>query len=134
MKSRAHWVGVIFVLALVLGWYPTSAQQGDEPSGEGRLYPQHGHWIMGDFLETYLSIPNPEEIYGYPITEAFQEQTLGRIVQYFEKARFELVPENPPELRVRITELGSYFLESAGQELPLPANFPACKRFEETNR
>jgi hypothetical protein len=134
MKSRARWIWVVFVLALVLGWYPTLAQEGMNPSDERRLYPQHGHWVEGDFLETYLSIPNPEEIYGYPITEAFQEQTHERIVQYFEKARFELVPDNPPELRVRITELGSYFFTPAGQELPLPSNFPACKHFEETGK
>lgn len=89
---------------------------------------------MGDFLKAYLSIPKPEAIYGYPITEAFQEQTRGRIVQYFEKVRFELVPDNPPELRVRITELGSYFYAPSGRELPLPASFPACKYFQETRK
>ena len=134
MKPRAHWIGVVFVLALVLGWYPTLAQQGVNPSDERRLYPQHGHWVMGDFLKAYLSIPNPEEIYGYPITEAFSEQTQDRIVQYFEKARFELVPDNPPELRVRITELGGFFYTSSGRELPLPANFPACEYFQETGK
>ncbi len=134
MKSRTRWIGVICILALVLGWYPTLAQQGVNQSDERRLYPQHGHWVMGDFLKAYLSIPNPEEIYGYPITEAFLEQTQDRIVQYFEKARFELVPDNPPELRVRITELGGYFYTSTGRELPLPANFPACKYFQETDK
>jgi hypothetical protein len=89
---------------------------------------------MGDFLKTYLSFPNPEEIFGYPITEAFQEQTQNRIVQYFEKARFELIPENPPELRVRVTELGRYFYTSPGQELPIPPNFPACRYFQETRK
>jgi hypothetical protein len=133
MKSSARWMWVVFMLALVLGWYPTLAQEGENPPDERRLYPQHGHWIMGDFLKAYLSISNPEEIYGYPITEAFQEQTRDRIVQYFEKARFELVPDNPPELRVRITELGTYFFTTAGRELPLPDNFPACKYFEETD-
>jgi hypothetical protein len=134
MKSRARWIGVIFVLALILGWYPTLAQQGANPSDESRLYPQHGHWVMGEFLKAYLSIPNPEVIFGYPITEAFQEQDQDRIVQYFEKARFELVPDNPPELRVRITELGSFFYTPSGQELPLPSNFPACKYFQETRK
>lgn len=134
MKSRARWIGVVFILALVVGWYPTLAQDGGNPPDERRYYPQHGHWLMGDFLKFYLSVPNPAEIYGYPITEAYQELTLGRIVQYFDKARFELVPENPPELRVRITELGSYFYTTTGQELPLPENFPACRYFQETEK
>jgi hypothetical protein len=66
-----------------------------------------------------------------PITEAFQDQTIGRIVQYFQRARFELYPENPAELKVRISPLGEY-LYSPGKPLPLPENFPACQLFSET--
>lgn len=134
MIAKTRWVGVVFLLSLFLSWMPSLAQEITQPPDERRYYPQRGHWVMGEFLEVYQSVPNPAEIYGYPITEAFQEQTLGRIVQYFEKARFELIPENPPELRVKITELGSYFYTTAGQELPLPANFPACLFFQETGK
>ena len=102
MTAKSRWVGVVFMLSLVLGWVPTFAQESTQPPDERRYYPQRGHWVMGEFLEVYQSVPNPAEIHGYPITEAFQEQTLGRIVQYFEKARFELIPENPPVISIRL--------------------------------
>jgi len=38
---------------------------------------------------TYESIPNPELIYGLPITRAYLDTRKNRIVQYFENARFE---------------------------------------------
>ena len=134
MLYKLRWLGVVFLISLAAGWYSVQAQGGDTPPGERRFFPQRGHWVMGEFLTAYLSIPNSEEICGFPITEAFHDQTSGRIVQYFERARFELIPENPPELRVKLTELGAYFYTNPGQELPLPANFPACRRFQETGK
>jgi hypothetical protein len=90
--------------------------------------------VEGEFLTTYLSIPNPVEIFGHPITPDFHQPTVGRMVQYFERARFELIPDNPPELRVKITDLGTFFYDKAGQELPVPPNFPACRTFQETGK
>jgi hypothetical protein len=98
-----------------------------------RYFPETGHWVTGEFLKTYESVPDPVLIFGYPITEAFQEQTYGRIIQYFQRAVFELHPENPPELRVRIAELGKH-LYQPGKPLAIPANFPACEYFTETGQ
>jgi hypothetical protein len=134
MKPKLRWLGVVIIISTFLGWYPSFAQGDGTSSNEAIYYPQYGHSISKEFLTAYKSIPDPEEVYGYPITEAFEDRMLGRIVQYFENTRFELIPENPPELRVRITELGSYFYTTPGQELPLPDNFPACKTFQETGK
>jgi len=84
---------------------------------------------MGEFLKAYLSVSEPATIYGYPITEAYQERTQGKIVQYFERARFELFPEGPEALKVKITELGT-LLYQPGPTLPVPANSPGCRRYE----
>ena len=99
--------------------------------GSSRYFPETGHYVRGDFLDFYESNPQAEQIYGYPITDAYPKATDGRIVQYFEKARFELHPEAPNGLRVQLSPLG-YYMYSPGQPLPLPKNFPPCQRFPET--
>ena len=98
-----------------------------------RLYvPQTGHWIMNDFLAKYQSVPNPEEIFGYPITEAFINQTTGHLIQYFERALFELHPEKAPELPVENKRLGD-FLYQKGEVVPIPMKSLGCQYFPETN-
>ncbi|HEC62726.1 MAG TPA: hypothetical protein ENI27_10820 [bacterium] len=131
IKVRWYILPFLLILANILGWSPTLAQ-GCELDPNGQLYcPQTGHWVTGDLLKKYRSVPDSIKLFGYPITEAYQEQTWGRIVQYFERARFEYRPENPPQLRVRISPLGAY-LYSPGPVLPIPDNFPACRVFSET--
>jgi hypothetical protein len=101
--------------------------------GGSRYFPETGHYVRGDFLEFYESHPQAEQIYGFPITVAYPKEPDGRIVQYFEKARFELHPELPDSLRVQLSQLGKY-MYTPGQPLPLPKNFPPCQRFPETGK
>jgi hypothetical protein len=131
MKNQLHRVTLSSALALALllsvSWTPAVAQTG----AAMRYFPETGHWVTGDFLIKYQSIPDAVKIYGYPITEAFQDQTIGRVVQYFQNTRFELYTEYPAELRVRITPLGTY-LYKAEKPLPIPDSFPDCRTFPET--
>jgi len=101
---------------------------------EGSLYfPQTGHWVSGEFLELYQSVPEPEIIYGYPLTDGLSADRFvdpsGTTIQYFERARFELHPENPEGLRVKLSLLGEYFYDRDGPgiEVPVPANSSACR-------
>ncbi|RPI30515.1 MAG: hypothetical protein EHM70_13710 [Chloroflexota bacterium] len=96
-----------------------------------RYFPETGHSVQGEFLRAYESVSDPVKLFGYPITEAFQNQTTGRIVQYFQRAHFELHPESPSELRVQFTLLGE-ILYVPGRVLSLPVNSPACRYFDET--
>jgi hypothetical protein len=64
------------------------------------------HNVHGAFLFFYLS-HNGVENFGAPLTEAFMED--GRVVQYFERARFELHPENPEPYRVQLGLLGALY-------------------------
>jgi hypothetical protein len=96
-----------------------------------RLFvPETGHSITNDFLATYQSVKDPQAIFGYPITDAFLDQTSGTdaLVQYFQKALFELHPGKVPELRVEIKWLG-YFLYQKGEEAPLAINSADCQSF-----
>jgi hypothetical protein len=126
---RGIWVFLLLALALSLGSVPTTAQV------EGQRYFQEtGHWVIGDFYTAYMAVPDPEAIFGYPITDAWKDQTTQQYVQYFERAQFRLRPDQPPELRVDMTRLGeiAYDFDQHGTPLSIPANFPACKTFDET--
>lgn len=59
------------------------------------------HNVHGAFLLYYN---RRGDYLGLPLTEAFWEK--GRVVQYFERARLEFVPENPSPHRVEIGMLG----------------------------
>ncbi len=80
------------------------------PSTEERIYfGPTGHSLGGLFLQHWQQhggLP----LFGYPLTEEFTEvsQTDGRPyrVQYFERNRFELHPENTPPNNVELGLLG----------------------------
>ncbi len=119
-------ITIIVLTGLVVGY--AQAQSFDE---NGRFFPETGHTVSGAFLEKYNSIPNGKEIYGNPITDAFEDDSIGYMVQYFEKARFELHPEKPADLQVQLTPLGE-FLYQPGEEAPDLFNFASCTSFSET--
>lgn len=115
-----------FILATTLYAGAVAAQGENE-----RYFEETGHWVSGDFYDSYTSVADPEKIFGNPITESFPDPTTNRYVQYFERAHFEIRPENPPELRVHWSPLGEYLYEK-GQEISIPPNYPACETFQET--
>ncbi len=81
-------------------------------------FPQTGHTVEGEFLNFYRANPNPEFIYGFPITESFFNEE-GTQLQYFQRARFEKAPGQP----VTLTPVGS--------ELYRPGN-PLAERSRST--
>ena len=122
---------VILLCIAILIAHPATAQFKNPGNPEPVIIPETGHTISGEFLIAYQNVNNPEVVYGNPITEPFFSKYFNRIVQYFENARFELLPENPAELRVRITPLGE-MLYDKGDPLPVPDNYPTCLEFKET--
>lgn len=127
---RVGW-GTILILAILAGAMPGLAQSGDVEPKRTRYFSETGHTVAGYFLKTYESVTDPVLIFGYPITEAFQDQASNRIIQYFERARFELVPENPPELRVEISPLGRLIYPKSPNR-STPSNLPGCRYIPET--
>jgi hypothetical protein len=80
------------------------------PSAADRWYvPETEHSLSGRFLQ-YWQTTGGLPLYGYPISEPFTETnpTDGKpyTVQYFERARFELHPENQPPFDVLLGLLG----------------------------
>jgi hypothetical protein len=84
--------------------------------------------VAGEFLDAYRHVPNPVQLYGYPITDAFQDTTRNLLVQYFQKMRFELDPAGPVGNRVKISPLGEY-LYTPGPAAALKLDPGACRSF-----
>jgi hypothetical protein len=106
--------------------------------GSSRLFPETGKTVKGRFLEywdTHGGLPQQ----GFPISEEIQERsdTDGKTytVQYFERAVFELHPENQPPFDVLLSLLGVFRYK---QKYPTGAtgqaanNAPGSRLFSET--
>jgi hypothetical protein len=120
--SRTVIVALIAFAAIAWGWRGAPAQTNSE------YFDETGHSVTGEFLTFYRSIPDPELIYGYPITETFRDSRTGLQVQYFQKARFELHLAETAGNRVQLTPLGRELYEPGQPELAL-ANTTACRTF-----
>lgn len=108
-----------------------SPQYEDETNNTADYFPRTGHWVSGPFWEKYYDLPNPERLYGEPITPVFRDTATNLAVQYFEKVRFEYHPSNPPGERVKISPIGS-FLYQPGSPI-IPDSYDGCEFFDETN-
>jgi hypothetical protein len=78
----------------------------------GRTFKETGKTVKGKFLSYWLGHGGlPQQ--GFPISEEMQEKsdTDGKVysVQYFERAVFELHPENKPPYDVLLSLLGNFF-------------------------
>lgn len=129
-KKIALLLGIILLVSATFWPFTSTAQIREEYYSE-----QTGHYIRDDFYQKYFSAENPLKVYGYPITDQFTSQAAGLMVQYFQRARFELHPENPPSQRVIVSPLGLYMLDiNLIKPLNnLPPKHPACRYFSETD-
>ncbi len=114
----------LIVLLLGLLWpFGVSAQ----PSSS-QFFPETGYTVSGRFLEYWRSnggLP----VFGYPIGE--QKEENGRQVQYFERQRFELHPENARPYDVLLGLLGAERL-AAGAPPPPAMEVQGCMFFVTT--
>ena len=79
---------------------------GDPPA---LYFPETGHYVKGPFLQFFRQ-HGELEIFGYPLTEAFEEN--GLTVQYFQRQRMEWWPDNPAPFKVQLTLIGDEVLSS----------------------
>jgi beta propeller repeat protein len=92
--------------------YPGGAPAQTQPQEPGAiLFPETGHTLSGRFLD-YWQAHGGLAQQGYPISEPFIETSdldgKSYPVQYFERAVFELHPENPPPYDVLLSQLGTF--------------------------
>lgn len=114
----------------------------DSPSRPGRVFSATGHSISGDFRAFWESRGGLAR-FGYPLTEELVEPEPGsgrpRVVQYFERARFEHFPElSGTPYVVQLSRLGDAALADQGFDWrgqPAHAEAPpTCRLFVETGR
>ncbi len=94
--------------------YPNGTPEQYPNTAPGSIYfPETGKRIGGKFLE-YWKAHGGLMQQGYPISDEFQERNDadGKVcrVQYFERAVFELHPENKSPDDVLLSQLGSFWL------------------------
>lgn len=79
----------------------------NDPS-RGRWFLETGHTVgpRNGFV-TYFDVNGGVYAFGYPITEEFQQG--DRVVQYFQRARFEARPRDPTS--VRLARIGLEYLQ-----------------------
>ncbi len=115
---------------MLLGATTTLAQSGTDEPERSLYFPETGHTLTGDFLIYYKDTPNAELVLGNPITEPFEDQFSGHLVQYFERARLEKGDGNELELEVFASPLG-YYMYVPSTELYSPKNLPGCRYYSE---
>src|SRR6266508_4190704 len=112
MLRRSSLLAALVLMSTLFGpLAPAQAapQPAPAPPAPGfAFFPETGHNI-GLKIKRFYDTHGGLDIFGLPLTEVFNEDGLN--VQYFERARFELHPELPPEFYVSLTLLGSYFTQ-----------------------
>jgi hypothetical protein len=117
----------LFFLVLILLLVARGGVQAQ--AVELQFFAETGHTVRGEFLKYYNSAGEPKLVFGYPITEQMNSRD-GKTVQYFQRARFELVSDSAGTPRIQLTAIG-LVLYTPGQ--PQPVNNPqACQLFNST--
>jgi sortase (surface protein transpeptidase) len=101
-----------------------------------RCFPQTGYCIAGR-IRAYWEHNGGLMVFGYPITPQQQEQVEGRPtqVQWFERNRLELHPENTPPYDVLLGRIGAERMAQPGRRQAADRRQPLageCRVFAET--
>jgi hypothetical protein len=107
--------------ALLLGSVSaTQATHLQPPNDKCEYFAETGHYVCEQFLEFYET-RGGLEIFGYPLTEAFDDPARGLRVQYFQRARMEWHPYNPEPYRLQlgllVDELGHRFPPASPEQI-----------------
>ena len=100
--SRALLLALTALLALSM--FPMGASAQSDWSAPRTVYiPETGHTVDGVFLDVWREWGGASA-FGNPITPELEEN--GRIVQYYQYARFEYVPDDPNGQVVHFGQIG----------------------------
>jgi hypothetical protein len=106
--TRRITIALMLMLALPALGFEARSGQGQ---GGSRTFPETGKTVQGKFLQ-YWNDHGGLTQQGFPISAEMREtsDTDGKTytVQYFERAAFELHPENPPTSDVLLSLLGNF--------------------------
>jgi hypothetical protein len=135
--NKSKWLAAGLVMMLAV---PTLPAAGTASAQAPRTFPETGKTVSGRFLE-YWNNNGGLAQQGYPISEQMQEvsDTDGKTytVQYFERAVFEMHPENARPYDVLLQLLGSFLYQQKyrGNAPGQQANTqPGSRMFNETGK
>jgi branched-chain amino acid transport system substrate-binding protein len=110
-RSISKWLSGLVALTLMLGMLPMMGAGQSYAQGGSRTFPETGKTVKGRFLE-YWNANGGIPQQGYPISDEMQEKndTDGKTytVQYFERAIFEMHPENKAPYDVLLSLAGVF--------------------------
>lgn len=123
---------------VLLGQFGRAIHPADPPTGpqeSRRFSPETGHTMGGDFL-AYWEQNGGLPQFGFPISAEFTETLDGKpyTVQYTERARFELHPENTAPNNVLLGQFGRQILVSKPTPAgcgPLPPPFTGGQTYND---
>lgn len=116
-EYRTRWRALFALLTLLLS-LATAPALPARANTDPVYFPQTGHFIRGTFRlfwEQYGGLGN----FGYPTTDEFYRNSDGRIVQYFERARFELFETNSQgTIYIILGNVGRDYVQARGYNFP----------------
>jgi hypothetical protein len=130
MRSYSRLVAIFGLLIATCGASAVRAQE------EQRCFDETSFCIAGRFRE-FWETNGGLKTFGFPLTEQREETVEGQRyqAQWFERARFELHPENEPPYDVLLGRIGADVLERQGRNWFLfPRSDPraGCRFFAQT--
>src|SRR5262249_49767662 len=82
--SANRWTATLILILLTAAALPAASAQSN-----ARYFGETGHYLRGAF-RSFWERNGGLQTFGFPITEEYIRRSDGRIVQYFERSRFEL--------------------------------------------
>src|SRR5436853_146356 len=111
MNRLARRMAAALPLLMLGSLLPGPAAAGSLTQGASQRFPETGKTVSGALLD-YWTAHGGLVQQGYPIADEFQEKSdldgKTYTVQYFQRAVFELHPENQPPFDVLLSQLGTY--------------------------
>jgi hypothetical protein len=121
VEVKVKQIGSLLAIAsvLLLGLVAVAISRAQTQDCE--FFDQSGHYVCDEFLAFYIA-RGGLEIFGYPLTEAYDDPGLGLRVQYFQRARMEWHPENEMPYKVQlgllVDELGYSYPRVGPEGIP----------------
>ncbi|MEI7554126.1 hypothetical protein [Candidatus Chlorohelix sp.] len=72
-----------------------AVDSANAPDTQAQYYTETGHWVSGAFVKAWINGGGLMQ-FGYPIAEAYQDGS--KLIQWFERARFEVDTTKPNQL------------------------------------
>ncbi len=121
MNKKYRWLSLVALLTLAISVLPSG--KITVAQGDSRTFPETGKTVKGKFL-AYWTSHGALAQQGFPVSEEMQDvsDTNGKTytVQYFERAVFEMHPENAAPNDVLLSLLGvfQYNQKYVGKDAP----------------